>query len=435
MAGLRKELGLLVNVPQSLIDDSLKQGSDCQPSVLLPSLPASLVPFLPPHSSCPPLLLRRDEHALGVAFWAVPLLFRHSSQLLATLRQQPAEQLSAADCDSLMRATRTLLLVNADNATAWNARKRRLSSATSPPQQSQSLSAELRFLSFLFSKHPKSSEAWAHRRWTAQRLMDREAEGAEETGDALLALLRSELSVVEMSAERYPKNYHAWLYRRWIVQQVDGRQRRGKDAQAEDGTGGQRLMAVLEEEQRRIGAWNESHMSDHSGWHYRSFVVDRMLAAAPSPASASSRRSLLTGELSYLSSLQLLYPAHESAWAYRRYLLHAALIGQAASAEVGQQWRAGEDEWCDEREAAGCCSSEADWRLERRYARVHRLYVTELTVRAEQRSEAVGEGDRSVEGALKAMGETQKARWLSDMAAVQQVYPRQVWADRVALVT
>ena len=77
----------------------------------------------------------------------------------------------------------------------------------------------------------------------------------------------------------------------------------------------------MEEEQQRIGAWNESHMSDHSGWHYRSFVVDRLLRHSHS----SHRRpsELLSAELSYLSSLQLMYPAHESAWSYRRYLLHS----------------------------------------------------------------------------------------------------------------
>ena len=374
-------------------------------------------------------------------------------------------RLSTVDCDSVQRSTRALLLINADNATAWNARKRLLSvvsasssasasavSATEPttgpaavtaaPSTSTApLLAELSFLSFLFSKHPKSAEAWAHRRWTAQRLIGSAVQGEvrsgwqDDTGAiALLALLRSELAVVEMTAERYPKNYHAWLYRQWIVQQVDTQRQQTSthsdtDAHTQKAGGPQRWLDVLGEEKRRIGAWNESHMSDHSGWHYRSFLTDRMLAA---PSLHTSPLSLLTAELSYLSSLQLLYPAHESAWAYRRYILHAAISKHTHSDDDRQQWRHGEERWCDEREALGCCASEDEWMLERRYARVHRLYVTELM--AVQRAQQ-SEGDSAVADALTAMQEPERTRWSSAVACVQQVYPRQVWADRAALVT
>ena len=81
-------------------------------------------------------------------------------------------------------------------------------------------------------------------------------------------------------------------------------------------------------------------------------------------------------------------------------------------------------------------------RLERRYARVHRLYVTELMVRATQpttatlAAAATAETQTStVEQVLKKMKEPDRTRWLRDLADVQHVYPRQVWADRGALVT
>ena len=437
----------MVNVPQSVVDDSHAGSSQAREgsSIVLPSVPASLVPFLPPVSSCPPFLLRKDEHALGVAFWAVPLLFRHSSAIFSQQQQQrrrsmrrPTQQQpqSSGEGEQLLRCTRTLLLINPDNATAWNARKWLLSACCSSPSPASSLSlpasaavslsAELRFLSFVFSKHPKSSEAWAHRRWAGQRLM----EAVHGDTDALLALLRAELAVVELTAERYPKNYHAWLHRQWLVQAVDGQL--SKQAETDSGRGGQGWVDVLEKERQRIGAWNESHMSDHSGWHYRSFVIDRLLACCSSPTAPPA---LLTDELSYLSSLQQLYPAHESAWSYRRYVLHSALLCYSDSEEWRQRWRRGEDEWCDEREAAGHCSSEDEWRLEKRYARVHRLYVTELLVRAEQQGVAAAAKERTVEDALRGMRDPHRARWLCDVAGVQQVYPRQVWADRVAFVT
>ena len=426
-------------MPQSVLDEAANSTAPpndklTPPSVVLPSVPASLRPFLPPHSSCPPFLLRPVDHALGVAFWAVPLLFRHSSAAFAAQRLQPHGELL-----SMMRCTRTLLLINADNATAWNARKRQLSSTpssshsttstttttTTTSSSSSPLAAELRFLSFLFSKHPKSSEAWAHRRWTAQRVLESEA---HEEAEALLALLRSELAVVEMTAERYPKNYHAWLYRQWIVNAVGERLTSVAEHRDGNSKGRQGWVDVLEEEKQRIGAWNESHMSDHSGWHYRSFVVDRLLRHCSSLHCTPS--ALLDGELSYLSSLQSLYPAHESTWSYRRYLLHSAIIAHTEREEAErQQLRQSEDEWCDGREQGACCSTEDEARLEKRYAALHRLYVTELMVRA------AGAESQQMEGLLRAMQEPDRARWLCDVAAVQRVYPRQVWADRVALVT
>ena len=428
-----------MTVPQSVVDDSLRPASP----ILIPPLPAALYAELPPHSDCPPFILRKDEHALGVAFWAVPLLMRHASALFKALRRDTPQHSVAVDessADPLLQCTRTLLLVNADNATAWNARKRRIvqlhnrRTAAVQSDATQPLLAELRLLSFLFSKHPKSSEAWAHRRWTAQRLL-----GATDSRGAELELARSELGVVEMCAERYPKNYHAWLYRQWIVAAVDERQRQKRcevETEAEEGGSVPRWMEVLEGERRRIGAWNESHMSDHSGWHYRSFVVDRMLAASSAPPSSPSQRSsqLLSAELAYLSALQQSYPAHESAWSYRRYLLHAAVLRSGLEAEL---WREAEERWCDEREAAlGQCSSDDEWRLERRYARVHRLYVTELVARAQQRRVAAGEKEAlTMDDVLRGMEPHDRARWKSDVASVQQVYPRQVWTDRAALVT
>ena len=170
----RTELGLLVNVPQSVLDeatDAIPTSSatvgdgrnpirDCP----FPARPLSFHSFRPRRPalhSCS----RTADHALGVAFWAVPRLFRHSSAIFNRQRQsgQRKEEESA---DELMRCTRTLLLINPDNATAWNARKRMMLSASQSSPSPSAASAELGFLSFLFSKHPKSSEAWAHRRWT-----------------------------------------------------------------------------------------------------------------------------------------------------------------------------------------------------------------------------------------------------------------------------
>ena len=56
-------------------------------------------------------------------------------------------------------ATRAIVLINADHYTAWNRRKALVTAGRLCRLD------ELRLLDLVFSKHQKSQEAWAHRRW------------------------------------------------------------------------------------------------------------------------------------------------------------------------------------------------------------------------------------------------------------------------------
>lgn len=58
---------------------------------------------------------------------------------------------------ALLCSTRALLFVNADNYSAWNARKKLLLLGHTKPE------SELRLMDLIFSKHPKSAESWAQR--------------------------------------------------------------------------------------------------------------------------------------------------------------------------------------------------------------------------------------------------------------------------------
>ncbi len=80
-----------------------------------------------------------------------------AASLPGTSSGSAAPQIPAESVTALLCSTRALLFVNADNYTAWNARKKLL--------LLQHLTArdELRLLDLIFSKHPKSAESWAHR--------------------------------------------------------------------------------------------------------------------------------------------------------------------------------------------------------------------------------------------------------------------------------
>jgi protein prenyltransferase alpha subunit repeat containing protein 1 len=90
---------------------------------------------------------------------------------------------------------------------------------------------ELQLSSLVLSKHPKSGETWAHRRWVLEmlELFDRQGE----------------IAICEKTAEIYAKNYYAWTHRRWIFG--------GKHITVED------FLKEIE----RVQSWIRSHISQH----------------------------------------------------------------------------------------------------------------------------------------------------------------------------
>jgi hypothetical protein len=108
------------------------------------------------------------DHNLAIAFWCVPFVYKHALKTFIQSRHVVDEMLTkhyqlSIDLQSKLidvhDSSRVLVLVNADNYSAWNARKYLLLCGFIKPDR------ELIFMNFVFSKHPKSGEAWAHRRW------------------------------------------------------------------------------------------------------------------------------------------------------------------------------------------------------------------------------------------------------------------------------
>jgi len=109
--------------------------------------------------------------------------------------------------DTIMKLSRSLLLVKGDLIIAYNFRKRVLS------HHKELLNDEIHLLSVIFSKHPKSPAAWEHRRWCYHRKF------AVAGRKALLPMeLETEKELSRVMAEKYPKNYYAWLHRKWLLQ-------------------------------------------------------------------------------------------------------------------------------------------------------------------------------------------------------------------------
>ncbi|NWV85922.1 PTAR1 protein, partial [Dasyornis broadbenti] len=198
------------------------------------------------------------ENKLGVESWCVKFLlpYVHNKLLLYRQRKQWLNK------DELIDITCTLLLLNPDFTTAWNVRKELILSGTLNPLK------DLHLGKLALTKFPKSPETWIHRRWVLQQLIQENSLPSLATKGNLGAapverihrLVQEEMNVCSEAAGRYPSNYNAWSHRIWVLQNL-----------------AKLTVKVLLDELSSTKYWVSIHVSDHSGFHYRQFLLNSLI--------------------------------------------------------------------------------------------------------------------------------------------------------------
>ncbi|ETE61719.1 prenyltransferase alpha subunit repeat-containing protein 1-B, partial [Ophiophagus hannah] len=163
------------------------------------------------------------ENKLGVESWCVKFLlpYVHNKLLHYKLRKQWLNK------EELIDITCTLLLLNPDFTTAWNVR-----------------------------------------RWVLQHLLQENSLPALVTKGNLEALptekiqrlVKEEMDVCCDAAGRYPSNYNAWSHRIWVLQNL-----------------AKLNTKILLDELSSTKHWVSIHVSDHSGFHYRQFLLKSLI--------------------------------------------------------------------------------------------------------------------------------------------------------------
>nr|XP_029534544.1 protein prenyltransferase alpha subunit repeat-containing protein 1 [Oncorhynchus nerka] len=232
---------------------------------------------------CPEVRYNRSpivlvENKLGVESWCVKYLlpYVHNKLLLYRQRKQ------WLDREALVDITCTLLLLNPDFTTAWNVRKELLQCGALSPER------DLYLGKLALTKFPKSPETWIHRRWILQQVLrecsspgpDRKEQedgdrhdAAEKTrlSEHLHRVLHEEMKVCADAAGRYPSNYNAWSHRIWVLQNMAPGN-----------------LKVLHDELSSMRQWVSMHVSDHSGFHYRQFLLKALVRELSQSLSSSS---------------------------------------------------------------------------------------------------------------------------------------------------
>ncbi|XP_004085451.1 protein prenyltransferase alpha subunit repeat-containing protein 1 [Oryzias latipes] len=258
------------------------------------------------------------ENKLGVESWCVKFLLPYVHNKLLLYRQRRLW----LDRQALVDITCTLLLLNPDLTTAWNVRKELVECGALSPER------DLYLGKLALSKSPKSPETWIHRRWVLLHLLQKappadqnqtDAERSRLLGEQLAQTLQQEMKVCADAACRYPSNYNAWSHRIWVLQRLA----KGN-------------VKVFLDELSSMRPWVSAHVSDHSGFHYRQFLLQELTGALAPPAGCSSNgersaveepphdlpavQQLFCHELELVSDLIRSFPGHETLWSHRRHV-------------------------------------------------------------------------------------------------------------------
>ncbi len=242
------------------------------------------------------------------------------------------------DSDSSVKdiaySSSVILATNPGHQTAWNARKRLVSSGMLDAQQ------ELGFTTALLTIRDcaKHSILWHHRRWLLRRIYppyhakEYRTPSASTTTlripdlcadeDSLHNLdispttLREEFSACSIACSTYDRNYFAWSHRYRCFNALVEAVARTPD-----------FHKITDEELAWCTQWVERHVSDYTAIQYRcnvvsmiahsKFMIPRLETTWPDAHSEPT-----PGLWDHAKSLVESYPEHESLWLYLRGALY-----------------------------------------------------------------------------------------------------------------
>ena len=126
------------------------------------------------------------------------------------------QMIHSIDRINRLNYTKCLLLINSDHSTYHNYRCRYINTQLHNSVGLVSiLFAELQYNQLLLSKHYKSGETWAYRRYIIKIQLQYITTPAE-----LHSFMNTEVYVCDVASTRHPYNYYSWSHRLWLYNTV-----------------------------------------------------------------------------------------------------------------------------------------------------------------------------------------------------------------------
>ena len=232
-----------------------------------------------------PVVVVQDK--LGIESWCIKHVYCYANKTFLELKNAP----NFKDMQRLVELTRVLVMVNPEYASAWNSRKDLIRQNILDPLE------ELDFSELILKKKPKSSDAFAHRRFLILFVIEN---FKDDNHDLIGNLVDHELKLCTKTAEKYSRNYYSWCHRLWMIQDVC-----------------KENPEILRQEMDFLTTWIPSHVSEYSAFNYRQVLLSKMLPKIISP---EAKLEIISQEYSLLDSLFAQFLGRESLFLYRRFL-------------------------------------------------------------------------------------------------------------------
>lgn len=276
------------------------------------------------------------EHKLAInAHVIVPVL----NYVYSQLRRKKDEKNDDAFLDDLKVL---LCVLTGDSLSGWNVRKRRVLEAlekdgeTSDEEEKNrmkesALEREMMFATFVQTKFPKSTAAFAHRRWVIMTCCFHGG-GAERRNHLITRTARRDTTMLsllllnvyeretlacEQTCRRKLSNYAAWAHKLFVFELVHVKQNVNEPDELLE-----RAKSVLRESKTTISS------SDPSAWHFRRAVIrsvyDRLLHY-----DAVKKRffdEVIVNEFRFVREKIAAFRGRETLWHHRKTLLAHVLL-------------------------------------------------------------------------------------------------------------
>lgn len=195
------------------------------------------------------------EHNLGIESWCVKHVYSYAYKKILEVRKLVSKRkLLHEEYNAVNRLILGALLINPDVSTFWNMRRELVTDNLIPMKN------ELRITKIVLSHKSKSNEAFAYRKWLLRRIFANEILDKSNMN----LLLNEEMKVCNMTALKSPNNYHSWCHRIWCMEKLLN--------VASDEFCADMLMIEL----CYTEMWVSKHVSEHTGFHYRQYVMSKV---------------------------------------------------------------------------------------------------------------------------------------------------------------
>ncbi|KAK6631443.1 hypothetical protein RUM44_005970 [Polyplax serrata] len=228
----------------------------------------------------------KGENTLGLESWIVRHLYLYAHRKMMQKNSYRNQNLS-----KVIPCLTGVALLNPEMPTVWNRRRELIIARRMVADD------ELRLTRMALSRKPKCNDVLVYRKWIITEIL-KDVEDKSE-------LLLEELKLSEMIANRYHSNYHAWSHRMWSLQHlfpqstlsiVMGQHNKNSffsfhQVDLTDILGWESfrpydLSVFVECQAAQVYfgeldtnfRWISSHVSDHSGLHFRKFLLAEILA-------------------------------------------------------------------------------------------------------------------------------------------------------------